>query len=127
MERRRLTLTEKLAIMTRQARCPVCGEKLGRLEDCEFDHEIALARGGEDSLTNLRAIHAVPCHLTKTSGTKATTRGSDIHEIAKERRVKADQDDFRRRLLAKSGQAEPTDDTAPARRKGKWPKRSFRS
>jgi hypothetical protein len=119
--RRRLTLTEKLEIMTRQARCPVCGEKLGRLEDLQFDHEIALGRDGEDTIENLRAIHTEPCHREKTSGGRATTRGSDIQEIARDRRLGEKEQEFRTRLLAKSGRGEP-----PPKPRSKWPKRKMR-
>lgn len=64
--RRTLTTLDKLKIMVRQAVCPACGEKLGNLGDCEFDHEHSLAMGGEDDLDNLRAKH-VDCHKRKTA------------------------------------------------------------
>ena len=64
--RRALTTLDKLKIMVRQAVCPACGEKLGNLGDCEFDHEHSLAMGGEDDLDNLRAKH-VDCHAKKTA------------------------------------------------------------
>ena len=56
-------------------------------------------------------------HRRKTFGTPATTLGSDIHEIAKTRRLTKQQQVFVDRLLAKSeGREMP---------KSKWPKRRF--
>lgn len=40
-------------------------------------------------------------HKVQTFGTPATTAGSDVHRAAKMRRVTAQQDEFRSRLLAK--------------------------
>lgn len=54
-------------------------------------------------------------HKVKTFGCKATTAGSDIHLIAKSKRVTRDQEDFRRRMLAK----EPGQDVRPG---SKWAK-----
>lgn len=64
--RRSLTTLDKLKIMVRQAICPDCGEKLGALDDCEFDHIHQLAMGGADTPDNLRAKH-VDCHAKKTA------------------------------------------------------------
>lgn len=61
-------------------------------------------------------------HRTVTFGTPATTAGSDIHAIAKVRRIARDPsggEEFRRRLLMR----EP-DDREP-RPRSRWPKRSF--
>lgn len=66
MTRRALTTLDKLKIMVRQAVCPDCGERLGALADCEFDHLYQLAMGGEDTLDNLRAKH-IDCHAKKTA------------------------------------------------------------
>jgi hypothetical protein len=99
--RRKLTLNDKLTIMVRQTRCPVCGEKLGKLSDTAFDHEIALGRGGADELDNIRAIHHKPCHALKSHGNGYTTRGSDIGEIAKTRRLEKSHQEYVSRLLAK--------------------------
>lgn len=117
--RRSVSLTTKLAVMVRQAVCPKCGERLGALKDVEFDHSTPLAIGGADDESNLVALH-VECHAVKTTGTPATTAGSDIHLIAKGKRLTKDQEETRRRLLAKSGQAE-----ASERPKGKIPSRPF--
>lgn len=113
--RRRLTLTQKLSIMVRQARCPLCGDRLGALERLDWDHAHALARGGADEPENIQAVHRA-CHRIKTSGKPATTRGSDIAEIAKTRRLTKQEQEFRTRLLAPEPKPEkPT--------KFKWPKR----
>lgn len=116
-ERRRLTTVDKLKIIVRQATCPLCGERLGDLDGLDFDHEHALARGGADTIDNLRAVHH-DCHRVKTSGTKATTNGSDIHEIAKTKRLSAVQEEFQRRLTTKEPGKKPE-------RKSKWGSRPF--
>lgn len=100
MKRRSITTLDRLKIVARQALCPLCGERLGDLDGLDFDHEHALGLGGTDTLDNLSAVHR-QCHRIKTSGSKATTLGSDIHAIAKGRRLSAEYEDFRRRMLAK--------------------------
>lgn len=119
--RRRLSVTDKLRIVTAQARCPLCGEKLGALDGCHFDHAHALALGGPDSVGNLVAVHK-DCHDRKTFGRKpgaertVTTAGSDVGNIAKARRLTKKQEEARRRMLARGEGEWP---------KSKWPKRSF--
>jgi 5-methylcytosine-specific restriction endonuclease McrA len=100
MNRRKLSMKDKLEILIRQSVCPLCGERLGKLEDVDFDHEQALARGGDDTNDNLRGVHR-SCHRKKTSGTKATSTGSDIHEIAKTKRLTKDHNEFVSRLLSR--------------------------
>ena len=116
--RRRLTLKDKLEIIVRQARCPLCGDKLGALEGIEFDHMHALARGGADTPDNIQAAHRA-CHRIKTSGKPATTRGSDVAEIAKTRRMAKSHEEFRARLLS----PEPPQEKP---KKYRWPKRAMR-
>lgn len=120
--RRKLTTLDKLKILVAQARCPLCGERLGDLSGLDFDHVQALARGGSDTLDNIRATHTA-CHRVKTSGTAATSLGSDVHEIAKTKRLEREAAEFRARLLAKAdGMEQP-----PARkRKAKIPSRPMR-
>lgn len=65
-------------------------------------------------------------HAEKTYGTKATTAGSDINKIAKHRRLTAEQEEHRRRMLAKTGRGD-AEETKPERRKRAWPKRPMRS
>ena len=118
IDRRRLSVTDKLSIMVRQSACPLCGEKLGRLDDIDFDHFQALALGGEDTNENMRAVHRA-CHRVKTSGTKATTAGSDVQVFAKGKRLARDTEEFRRRILAKD-----TGDRIP--KPTRWPRRKMR-
>ncbi|MDQ0422372.1 hypothetical protein J2045_003420 [Peteryoungia aggregata LMG 23059] len=66
-------------------------------------------------------------HKTKTFGRggekRITTAGSDIHAIAKVRRLTKAQEEARRRMLAKTepGESEPVN----PRKKTKWPSRPF--
>lgn len=117
MTRRSFTALDKLKVMVAQARCALCNEKLVTLAETEFDHIQALARGGADTVENLRAVHA-DCHRIKTSGRPATTLGSDIHEIAKSPRLLAKEAQFRARLLAKEHGTE----TPEPKRKHKIPR-----
>jgi hypothetical protein len=98
--RKKLTLMDKVQILLDQAVCPLCGEKLGK-EGIEYDHATPLALGGEDRPSNIRAVHR-QCHRTKSSGKPATTAGSDIHAIAKMKRLSKEQTEFRARLMEKS-------------------------
>lgn len=109
-DRRKLTTLDKLKIMVRQAVCPSCGERLGVLTDCEFDHEHQLAMGGSDTLENLFAKH-VDCHKVKTK--------KDAKARAKTRRLTKDTEEFKRRLLAK--------DEGEQRPQSKWPTRKLQS
>lgn len=110
--RRKLTTLDKLKIVARQARCPICREKLGPLEGLDWDHEHALARGGTDTLDNIRAVHRHPCHARKTAKV-------DIPEAAKTKRLTASEAEFRARLLTKQpGEKKPA---------SKWPKRKMQS
>lgn len=59
---------------------------LRSLDQIEWDHYIPVALGGTDNFGNIRPVHAA-CHQKKTSGTKATSYGSDIHAIAKTKRI----------------------------------------
>lgn len=67
----------------------------------------------------------IPEHREKTFGKggekRATTAGSDIHVIAKTKRLEKQQREFRERLLRPTGPEEkPT-------RKSKWPSRPFQN
>lgn len=115
--RRRLSVTDKLSIMVRQSVCPLCGERLGSLDGVDFDHFQALALGGEDTNENMRAVHRA-CHRVKTSGTKATTAGSDVQVIAKGKRLARATEEFRRRIAAKGSGDKP-------KARSRWPRRKF--
>lgn len=66
--------------------CWRCGEAIMPDEPVEFDHKLALARGGTDDDENIGPAH-VPCHALKTFGTAGRRLGSDIFEIAKTKRL----------------------------------------
>lgn len=117
--RPKLTTLDKLKIVTRFCRCQGCGQRLGDLKDIEFDHQHARCLGGSDELDNFVPLHKA-CHAIKTRGTPATTAGSDIHVLAKSRRLTKEQIEFRLRLSAK-GPGNP-----PPKR-GKIPSRPFNS
>jgi hypothetical protein len=120
LPRRSFGLRDKLEVMVKQARCTLCQEKLGSLEDLHWDHLIPLALGGSDSPDNLQAVHRA-CHDRKTRGLPATTAGSDIHLIAKVKRIVKDPpggEEFRRKLLQRDPKPEQD-------KKHKWPKRPF--
>lgn len=113
--RRKPTTLDKLKIMVRQARCPLCNEKLGALDETEFDHAQALVNGGDDTIENLRAVH-VDCHKVKTFGRggerRVTTAGGDLHTRDKVARLAEETDEFRRAVLSKGkpkkASADPT-------------------
>jgi hypothetical protein len=122
-ERKHISLRKQLNVALRQ---------LGfDPTECELDHFPALAlrkvnSDGTDWIPaqdDERYLVWRPRaeHRVKTSGTKATSAGSDIHAIAKAKRVSREQEEFRRAMLAKSGQGEVTEKSS------KWPKRSFQS
>lgn len=116
--RRRHSVTELLGVLVKQAICPRCEKKLGELKALQWDHIVPLALGGEDVPANLQAIH-IECHREKTTGRPATTAGSDIHAIAKTRRLARNHEEFRARLLAK-------DTTETKAKPSRWPKRKMR-
>lgn len=113
--RRKPTTLDKLKVMVRQARCPLCNGKLQALDETEFDHVQALVNGGEDTIENLRAVHA-DCHKAKTFGRggerRVTTAGGDLHTRDKVARLAEETEEFRRAVLSKGkpkkGVSEPT-------------------
>ncbi len=59
--------------MRREERvCHVCGLPAAD----EVDHVIPLAEGGADDASNLRPIHALPCHRDKTQAEAQRMRTS---------------------------------------------------
>ena len=120
--RRALTTLDKLKIMVKQAICPDCGERLGALDNCEFDHLHQLAMGGADTLDNLRAKH-VDCHARKTA--------KDASSRAKVRRITGqtkgrDKSDRFAPLPTGADVYEPEDHVSRARKK-QWPNRKLKS
>lgn len=89
MTARRKPITDKMkwqALLYRFAvPCVICKVSLGPKAEIEWDHFWPIALGGPDSYQAIRPLHKA-CHAKKTFGTKATTAGSDIHKIAKDKR-----------------------------------------
>lgn len=115
--------------MARFCRCPglpergvACGKPLPDPTLCEFDHIKARALGGSDESDNFQPL-CPDCHKIKTNGLGGEKRiasyGSDKHAIAKARRITKQQEEFRRRALAKAEGREPE------RKNSRWPSRPF--
>ena len=96
-----------------------------------FDHDPALGirrRKGKDfdpPQHDARFIKPMldDAHRRKTSGTKATSAGSDVHVIAKTQRLADEHEEFRKRVLkpgARKAKTKPKTGRA-------WPSRKFRS
>ena len=60
------------------------------------EHMHALGLGGPDTPDNWCLVHK-PCARRKTIGTKATTAGSDVHQIAKGKRLRGETGQNRRK------------------------------
>ncbi len=85
--------------------CSWCDEQIHVGHPIEWDHVHALVHGGEHCFTNLRPIHADPCHKEKTK--------ADIQANAKVKRIIADKPS--RRPMKSSGRKIPS---------RPWPKRA---
>lgn len=133
--RKAIPLKVKLQVLINQARCAVCAERLGELENVEFDHRPPLVAREFDPVAGdyippqndpnyMQAAHS-DCHLYLTTGRKGdkkiTSRGSDIGEAARVKRLEREHEDFRQRVLKK----EPG--PAPAKEQSRWPKRKLQS
>ena len=122
--RRALTTLDKLKIMVKQAVCPDCGERLGTLDNCEFDHLHQLAMGGSDTLDNLRAKH-VDCHARKTA--KDAASRAKVRRITGQTKGRSKADRFAP-LPTGADVFEPEDDADTKRaRKKPWPKQKMQS
>lgn len=132
--RKAIPVSVRLDVVIRQeGRCKTCNEKLGQLANTEFDHVPALQlrtwdeEAGDtippaNAPENIEAKHT-DCHARKTRGNKATTRGSDVQEIARIKRLSKAEKEFRQKLLSKG----EDDEDAPPQRRTRWPKRPLRS
>ncbi len=69
--------------------CPLCDVSIAPGDPTTREHMHALGLGGPDTPDNWRLVHR-PCARRKTIGTKATTAGSDIHLIAKGKRLRGE-------------------------------------
>ena len=93
-KRAEFSLRTKLEAMVRYLRCPglpekgiTCGRKFGTLSEVEFDHIAREEATQDNSVENCRPL-CKECHRIKTSGTKATSAGSDVHMAAKAKRIR---------------------------------------
>ena len=66
-----------------------CGRPLHLGTPVIHEHMTPLCQGGADDETNIRLVRK-ECAHRKTYGSKATTAGSDIHKIAKVRRLRGE-------------------------------------
>jgi hypothetical protein len=122
--RKSIPLSVKLAAALR-----MLGFSKGQRVDFDHNPALALREWDEEKQDFIPAqldpehivILSEPEHRIKTSGSGGTSYGSDQHAIAKIRRVGKDEEEFRRRMLAKT---ERTTD-APARPKSSIPSRGF--
>ncbi len=82
--------------------CPLCEESILPGGPTIREHMHALGLGGLDSPANWRLVHK-HCARRKTIGTRATTAGSDIHLIAKGKRLRGEtgQGKVRRTILSR--------------------------
>ncbi|MGG3810919.1 HNH endonuclease signature motif containing protein [Methylorubrum rhodesianum] len=121
--RKKLSTLDKLKVVLAQARCPLCGERLGELTSLQFDHHLALALGGADSVENLRAVHT-ECHRVKTTGRAGTSKlamvNGDAQKIAKNRQRAKKQAE---REAARAALPEPPPGRMKAKPPSRWPKR----
>lgn len=115
------TYPMKLAALIEQAAerfapilCAECGKPIEPGQKFAFDHRHAKARDGANAVRNLRAVHdeteaPFDCHDRKTYGGKAraTTRGSDIAEAAKTKRL-ARESETHLRVLAGEAVRDPS-------------------
>ena len=87
MTRRKLSPKQRaLLFLSDYGRCQCCLRKIADGEKWHADHFNPNALSGDNSDGNFQVL-CIPCHRRKTFGTKATTAGSDIHAIAKVKRL----------------------------------------
>jgi len=87
-KRKRPTLSQQVKSLLKIGRCPSCNGSL--CEGGEWDHRVPLALGGTNDDENWQILCRT-CHSSKSHGSKATSYGSDIHAIAKVRRIQKKQ------------------------------------
>lgn len=91
--RRSITAAQMRDILIAQAAaaghpipCPLCPEPILPGQRTVREHLHAIGLGGADAPENERLVH-FECADRKTRGTKATSAGSDVHAMAKHRRL----------------------------------------
>ncbi|SHH03320.1 hypothetical protein [Bradyrhizobium erythrophlei] len=133
--RKAIPVTVKLKVVIRQhSLCATCGERLGKLDDTQFDHFPAVqlrcwdpeAKDTTPRSNDPEFIFAkhIDCHAQKTFGSKDELTRGDVTEIARTKRIARETEEFRRRMLAKVDPDAEVDAT-PKRPKKKWPYRPF--
>jgi hypothetical protein len=132
--RKAIPVTVKLEVVIRQhSLCAKCGERLGKLDDTQFDHVPAVQLRCWDPEAKdvtprsndpefIFAKHA-DCHAKKTFGSREELTRGDVTEIARTKRIAKDTEDFRRRMLAKTDH--DVEVPPPRRPKKKWLSRPF--
>jgi len=83
---RYLPLAEKLKALAPFSYCAGCHSRFKDIHAIEWDHIQPHKMGGSNYAENIQAL-CVECHREKTVGNKATTAGSDIQKISKEKRI----------------------------------------
>ena len=86
-KRNEFTLKTRLEAMAKYMRCPSCDEKFGQISNVEFDHIMPDALDGLNDVENCMPL-CIKCHKKKTNGKKHTTLNSDMHTIAKSKRLR---------------------------------------
>lgn len=81
------------------------------MERVQIDHIVPRAVGGADHHANYQPLAPTVDHKPKTK--------RDVREIAKTKRIKKQQEEFRQRLLAKSGAADDVAISTTTKRR-KW-------
>lgn len=67
-------------------RCPLCTLRITTNHKRILEHLTPVAFGGQNSIDNLRFVHA-ECAAAKTNGNAATSANGDLHKIAKAKRL----------------------------------------
>jgi hypothetical protein len=131
--RKAIPVTVKLQVVIRQhSLCAKCGERLGKLDDTQFDHVPAVQLRcwdpeAKDTIPPANDVDSIfakhtDCHAAKTFGSKASKRGADVTEIARTKRIAKETEAFRQRILAKGDANASVQEQKPKKR---WPKRPF--
>jgi hypothetical protein len=111
-------------LIRQEGRCACgCGEKLGHWKNTEFDHVPALElrpwsekeQDTEPPANDPDFIFAKrkECHHRKTFGTRATTKGSDIHEINRGKRLAEEERWHQAKMAEKAGVYMPPEGPSP--------------
>jgi len=86
-KRKSMTPARKARILqAHDGKCYRCEVAFEAGDKVEYDHKLALGRGGTDDDDNIGPCH-VHCHALKTFGGNSKL-GADLYEIAKSKRIK---------------------------------------